>query len=192
MATDPILQFHHWFRQAERADVLSPEAMALASTAPDGRPSVRVVLLKQADRRGFVFFTDGRSRKGQELHATPRAAAAFYWNPLRKQVRIEGRVEPVSTAEADAYWESRPRLRRLAARASRQSAPLQSRKRLIARWRALRQTYRGKPIPRPAEWTGFRIVPDTIEFWSRRNNRLHHRELFIRTRHGWKRRLLQP
>jgi pyridoxamine 5'-phosphate oxidase len=166
--------------------------MALATTGPRGAPAVRFVLLKGADGRGFVFFTDGRSRKGRELRASARAAVAFYWQRLGRQVRIEGRVTEVSPAEADAYWATRPRASQLAAVASRQSATLASRPALIARWRALRRRYRGRPVPRPPTWTGFRLVPTTIEFWTHREHRLHERELFVRTRAGWRRQLLQP
>jgi len=166
--------------------------MALATAARRGAPAVRFVLLKAADRRGFVFFTDGRSRKGRELHASRRAAVAFYWNALGRQVRIEGRVEEVSAAEADAYWATRPRASQLAALASQQSAALASRRALMRRWAQLRRRYRRRPVPRPPTWTGFRIVPASIEFWTHREHRLHDRELCVRTRAGWTRRLLQP
>ena len=166
--------------------------MALATAGGRGAPSVRFVLLKGADRRGFVFFTDGRSRKGRELRASAHAAVAFYWNRLGKQVRIEGRVEEVSPAEADAYWATRPRASQLAALTSEQSAALASRRALIARWTALRRRYRRRPVPRPPTWTGFRLVPASVEFWTHREHRLHERELFVRTRAGWRRRLLQP
>lgn len=164
----------------------------MATADKRGRPSVRFVLLKQGDDRGFVFFTNAGSRKGRELRANPRAAAAIYWDALGKQVRIEGRIEEVAPSEADAYWITRPRASQLAALASQQSATLASRGELLARWRTLRRRYRGQPVPRPVGWTGFRIVPDAIEFWIHQNHRLHRRELFVRTRSGWKRKLLQP
>ena len=193
MPPDPIAHFHLLFRRAQRARIALPEAMALATASSRGVPSVRWVLLKAADARGFTFFTDGRSRKGRELRANPRAALAFYWDPIRKQVRVSGRVVGVSGAEADAYWRTRPRESRLAATASYQSAPLASHAALVARWRRLRARYRGADIPRPPGWRGFRVVPDEIEFWTRRAHRLHHRELFVRRRGGgWQRRLLQP
>jgi pyridoxamine 5'-phosphate oxidase len=192
MAIDPLRRFQRWFAQAERTRIPLPEAMALATATRAGAPSVRFVLLKQADRRGFVFFTDARSRKGRELARNARAAFAFYWNPLGRQVRVEGRVEPISTREADAYWETRPRPSRLAASASRQSAELPGRAWLLARWRRLGHQYRRGPIPRPPTWTGFRVVPDTIEFWTHRAHRLHDRELFVRGRRGWRRTLLHP
>jgi pyridoxamine 5'-phosphate oxidase len=189
---DPLPQFRRWLRRAERAGIPLCEAMALATASRGGVPSVRMVLLKQADARGFVFFTDARSRKGRELRANARAALVFHWQRLGRQVRIEGRVVPVSAAEADAYWESRPRPSRLAASASHQDAPLARRADLLARWRALDRRYRNQPIPRPALWTGFRVVPVAIEFWTHREHRLHHRELYLRTRRGWTRRLVQP
>ena len=192
MAADPIARFRRWFDQAARAGISLPEAMALGTADRRRRPSVRFVLLKQVDQRGFVFFTDGRSRKGGELRANPRASVAFYWNALGRQVRVEGRIEPVTAAEADAYWVTRPRSSRLAALASQQSAPLASRRWLQTRWKILRRTHRGQDLPRPPQWTGYRITPETIEFWTHRQHRLHNRELFVRTRRGWKRRLLQP
>jgi pyridoxamine 5'-phosphate oxidase len=190
--SDPIARFHRWFREAGRARLPLPEAMALGTTGRGGVPSVRFVLLKRADARGFVLFTDRRSAKGRDLDRNARAALVFHWHLLGRQVRIGGRVVPVSPAEADAYWRTRPRPSQLAALASRQSAPLPSRTWLMARWRRLRRQYRGRPIPRPPGWTGFRVVPHSIEFWTRRQHRLHHRELFVRTRRGWERRLLQP
>jgi pyridoxamine 5'-phosphate oxidase len=192
MVRDPLATYHRWFAQAERAGVIAPEAMALATADAHGRPSVRFVLLKQADAHGFVFFTNVRSRKGRDLQDNRRASLAVYWDRLRKQVRIEGRVELVSPAEADAYWATRPRESQLGALASRQSAALTSRGALLAKWRALRRQYRGQDVPRPPEWAGYRIIPDAIEFWTHRDCRLHDRELFVRTRNGWTKSLLQP
>jgi len=191
-SVDPLARFRLWFRQARRAPIPLPEAMALATDSSKGVPSVRFVLLKVADERGFTFFTDTRSPKGQEIARNPRAALVFYWDRIGKQVRMRGRVEPVTDAEADAYWCTRPRESRLAATASHQSAPLASHGALLARWRRLRAHYRGRDIPRPPGWRGFRIVADEIEFWTRRTHRLHHRELFLRTPRGWRRRLLLP
>jgi pyridoxamine 5'-phosphate oxidase len=192
MMEDPIRRFQSWFRRAARGGIALPEAMGLATADAEGRPSVRFVLLKQLDDRGFVFFTDARSRKGADLRANPRAAAVFYWHPIGKQIRIEGIVERVSAAEADLYWETRPRQSRLAATTSTQSAPIADYAELLVRCRAVARRLRGKNIPRPPSWTGLRIVPDTIEFWSRRAHRLHQRELFTRTGRGWKHRWLQP
>jgi pyridoxamine 5'-phosphate oxidase len=166
--------------------------MALATAARDGSPSVRYVLLKGVDARGFVFFTDGRSRKGRELAARPRAAFAFYWDAIAKQVRVEGHVERLSAAESDAYWATRPRGSRLAAASSTQSAPMPSHAWLLARWRRLRSRMAGRAIPRPAAWQGYRVVPEMIEFWRRGAHRLHRREHWRRTRDGWRCRLLQP
>jgi pyridoxamine 5'-phosphate oxidase len=166
--------------------------MALATAAPSGAPSVRYVLLRGVDRRGFVFYTDSRSRKGGELGRNPRAALAFYWEVTGKQIRIEGAVEEVEPELADLYWARRSRGKRLAATASTQSAPLASRRDLLERFRRLRSSYHSKEVPRPRNWTGFRVVPHSIEFWIRRPNRLHDRELFTPHRRGWRRRLLQP
>jgi pyridoxamine 5'-phosphate oxidase len=169
-----------------------PEATVLATADPGGRPSARFVLLKDVDERGFVFFTDARSRKGRELRDNPHAALVSYWHPSGWQVRVEGRVEPLSAEEAEAYWVTRPRASRLAAASSRQSAPLRHRRDLLARVEQLRRRLSGRPVPRPRDWTGFRIVPERIEFWRRRAHRLHERELFVRKRGGWSRTLLQP
>ena len=192
MPGDPFIQFQHWFTDAQRAGIRLPEAMALATADARGRPSVRFVLLKSADERGFVFFTNAGSRKGAELRGNPRASLAFYWDALLKQVRVDGRVELVAPVEVDAYWTTRPRESQLAARASRQSATLKSHAELLARWERLRSRYRDQDIPRPAGWVGYRVVPDAIEFWTHRDHRLHERELYVRTRRGWKRKLLQP
>ena len=192
MPVSPIAKFRRWYADAERAQAPLPEAIALATADRRGRPSVRYVLLKHVDERGFVFFTDGRSRKGRELAANPEAALACYWDVLGRQVRVEGRVEIVGAAEADAYWATRPRESRLAASVSLQSAPLVRRSELVQRWRALGRRHPGDDVPRPATWNGYRIVPRAIEFWTRGDFRLHHRERFERRRGGWTRRLLQP
>jgi len=192
VAVDPIAKFNRWFAEARRAGIEKAEAMALATADGAGRPSVRFVLLKQADARGFVFYTNGNSRKGRELRDNPRASLALHWERLGKQVRVEGRIEELSAPEVDVYWATRPRESQLAAQASRQSAPLTSRGVLLARWRALRHKFAHHPVPRPAGWTGFRIVPDAIEFWTHSDHRLHDRELFTRASNAWKRQLLQP
>jgi pyridoxamine 5'-phosphate oxidase len=190
--SDPIARFQRWFRDARRVGAPQPEAMALATAARGGAPSLRFVLLKQADARGFVFFTDARSRKGRELRANPRAAATFYWNPLGRQVRIEGRVVELGDREADAYWATRPRGSQLSGATSHQSSVLERRSLLTARRDALARRYADRDVPRPAEWRGFRIEPDAIEFWTHREDRLHHRELFRRTPRGWRVSLLEP
>jgi pyridoxamine 5'-phosphate oxidase len=190
--TDPIARFEKWFDDARNAGVSLPEAMALA-TAERGRgASVRFVLLKQADSQGFVFYTDERSQKGVALRRNPHASLAFYWDPIGKQVRVEGRVERISAEEADAYWATRPRESRLSASVSRQSARLADRSQLTNAVKALREKLKGCDIPRPRYWIGFRLVPDSIEFWTRRSHRLHERDLFVRTRGGWKKHFLQP
>ncbi len=191
-AGDPIAKFVRWLDDARRARIPNYEAMALATAARDGRSSVRFVLLKGIDERGFVFFTDSRSRKGRELRANSRASLAFYWQPKGRQVRVEGRVEQVTPAEADASWKMRPRQSRLAAGVSHQSARLRSRADLLAEFERLARKFRGRDVPRPRYWTGFRVRPDAIEFWTHREHRLHDRELFVRRRAAWSRSLLQP
>jgi len=192
MRADPIVRFQRWFVAARRAGVPLPEAMALATADARGRPAVRFVLLKQSDAQGFVFFTNAVSRKGRELDGRGTGALAFYWDAIGKQIRIEGRIEQMPAAAADAYWATRPRASQLAALASRQSAPLANRGILVRRWKSLTRRYAGKPVPRPTGWLGYRLIPDSIEFWTRHEHRLHHRELFVRTRRGWKQQLLQP
>jgi pyridoxamine 5'-phosphate oxidase len=192
MAADPIARFQRWFALARRARLAQPEAMVVATADRRGRPSARMVLLKHAARDGFVFYTNARSRKGRDLRANPRAALTFHWSTLGRQVRIEGRVRLVSAAEADAYWVTRPRASQLAALASDQSAALTSRARLVARWRALARRHADGAVPRPPHWTGYRVVPDAIEFWTHRDHRLHDRELFTRRGRSWQRTRLQP
>jgi pyridoxamine 5'-phosphate oxidase len=189
---DPVRLFRRWLAAAARAGVPLHDAMALATADRRGTPSVRYVLVKGADERGFLFFTDSRSRKGRELAARRRAAAAFYWDRIGRQVRIEGRIVAVSVAEADAYWATRPRESRIAASVSTQSRPMPSHPWLLARWRRLDRTLRGRDVPRPAYWTGYRIVPDTIEFWTRGAHRLHRREAWVRRRTRWRPTMLQP
>ena len=181
MPTDPLARFRRWFDEARRARIPLPEAMALATADRAGHPSVR-----------FVFFTDARSRKGRELRDNPRASLALYWHAIGKQVRVEGRTEDVPAADVDRYWQTRPRESRLAALSSTQSARLSARAALLTGWRKFDRRYPGEGVPRPPYWRGFRLVPDTIEFWRHRDHRLHERELFVRTRRGWSRTLLQP
>jgi pyridoxamine 5'-phosphate oxidase len=176
VANDPLEQFHRWFADAEGAGIRAPNAMALAT----GGPSVRMVLLKEADERGFVFFTGYISRKAAELNDNPRAALLFYWDPLGRQVRIEGAVERVTAAESDAYFATRPRGAQLAASASHQSSVLATRKELDERVAELERAYTGTDVPRPGHWGGFRVAPDTYEFWQHRDDRLHDR---LRYRH---------
>jgi pyridoxamine 5'-phosphate oxidase len=192
MTIDPIARFRRWYAAARRTRLTQPDAMALATAGADGRPAARMVLLKAVDGRGFVFYTNAQSRKGHELEENPRAALLFHWEPLGRQVRVEGAVEPVGAAESDAYWLTRPRASQLAALASAQSEPVATRAELLARWRALDRRYRNAPVPRPPHWIGYRLVPDAIEFWTHRDHRLHDRELFTRTRRGWTQTRLQP
>jgi pyridoxamine 5'-phosphate oxidase len=189
---DPIAKFIRWLDDARGLKIPNYEAMALATAGADGRPSVRFVLLKKIDERGLVFFTDGRSRKGRELRANPHASLAFYWQPKGRQVRVEGRIEEVAPSEADEYWSTRPRQSQLAASVSYQSAPLRSRALLLARVTRLARKVRGREVPRPDGWSGFRLCPDAIEFWTHREHRLHEREIYLRHGNNWRRTLLQP
>jgi pyridoxamine 5'-phosphate oxidase len=193
MAVDPIARFHRWFAAArQHAQIPQPEAMALATADRRGRPSLRVVLLKHADAAGFVFYTNAKSRKGRELAGNPWGSLVFYWQPLGRQVRVEGRVELVRPEEADAYWVTRPRESQLGGAASAQSEPIASRAALLRRWRLLARRLRDRPVPRPPHWTGYRVVPTAIEFWTLRPYRMHDRELFTRTARGWRVTRLQP
>jgi pyridoxamine 5'-phosphate oxidase len=189
---DPMALFEQWLAQARRSGVAQPETMALATSDRRGRMSVRFVLLKDSGGDGLVFYSNALSRKGKEMAENPRAALAFWWDRIGKQVRAEGRVVQVSDREADAYWKTRPRLSRLAARVSRQSEPIASRGRLSSKMKVLTHRLVGKEVPRPRHWTGFRLIPDTMEFWKMRAHRLHEREVFVRNGGGWKRALLQP
>jgi pyridoxamine 5'-phosphate oxidase len=178
--TDPFEQFAEWFREAEAAVPVDPNAMVLSTVGADGRPSSRVVLLKGFDHGGFVFYGNLESRKFRELRAHPWAALNFHWKPLEKQVRIEGRVTPVANDEADAYFATRARGSQIGAWASRQSEPLSSRALLEATVKEVEARYAGKDVPRPPHWSGFRLAPDRIEFWKSGQFRLHDREVFRR------------
>jgi len=190
---DPFQLFARWFQAAGDAGLEEPTAACLATATPDGRPSARFVLLKGFDRRGFVFFTSYIGRKGRELAVNPRSALTFYWDRLERQVRIEGPVERTSEPESDAYFRMRPRKSRLAAWASMQSSVIASRGVLERRYRAAADRFQGREVPRPAHWGGFRVVPERIELWQGRANRLHDRILFVRRRSGgWKKVRLSP
>jgi pyridoxamine 5'-phosphate oxidase len=182
---DPVAQFGRWFGEAERADLIEPNAMTLATSSPDGRPSARIVLLKGFGPDGFVFFSNYASRKGDELAANPNAALVFWWPPLERQVRLEGRVERTTTEESEAYWASRPLGSRLAALASAQSQVLAGREELVRRVEELAARHRDGDVPLPEAWGGYRLVPDAFEFWQGQPNRLHDRFRYTRHQDGW-------
>ena len=192
-ARDPFALFDEWLGAAQAGEPNDPEAMALATADAAGRPAVRMVLLKGHDRRGFVFYTNEQSAKGGDLGANPQAALLFHWKSLRRQIRIEGRVERVDAAEADAYFATRGRDSRLGAWASDQSRPLDDRASFMARFEEVKARFEGGDVPRPPHWGGYRVVPRTIEFWNDGANRLHDRHLFTaRPDGGWDEGLLYP
>jgi pyridoxamine 5'-phosphate oxidase len=186
LAPDPIEQFLAWFAEARAAQPEEPEAMTLATATPAGRPSARVVLLRGVDARGFVFFTHYRSRKGRELESNPHAALVFHWSALDRQVRVEGRVERVSAAESDDYFDRRPLGSRLGAMVSPQSEVIADRAALEEPIRALarRVRDRAEPVARPEHWGGYRVIPDTVEFWRHGLHRLHDRFRYRRDAGG--------
>ena len=190
---DPIEQFRKWFDEALAANLHEPNAMTLATATLEGHPSARVVLLKGYDERGFVFYTNYESRKGREVEENPRCALVFYWGELERQVRIQGRASRVPEEESDAYYASRPRGSRLGAWASDQTRPTRDRTTLEERLRELEAEYEGREIPRPPFWGGYRVEPEEIEFWQGRENRLHDRLLYRRSKDGgWRIERLQP
>jgi pyridoxamine 5'-phosphate oxidase len=189
---DPITEFKTWLAEAEASEPVNPNAMALATTDGNGRPSVRMVLLKAVDERGFVFYTNLESRKGTDLKANAEASLCFYWKTLAKQVRIDGSVNLVSDAEADTYFESRPRSARIGAWASQQSRPLKGRFELEKRVAQFTARFNVGDIPRPDFWSGFRVVPRTVEFWEERKFRLHERVVYHRVGGGWTTERLYP
>ncbi|HEX8525706.1 pyridoxamine 5'-phosphate oxidase, partial [Allosphingosinicella sp.] len=185
MAGDPNALFEEWLAEAVLSEPNDPTAMALATAGSSGRPSVRMVLMKGHDERGFVFYTNTLSRKGEDLAANPRAALLFHWKSLHRQVRIEGPVGPVSEAEADRYFATRARDSQLGAWASDQSRPLAERALFEGRYQEVKARYEGKEVPRPPQWSGYRVEPERIEFWNDRAHRLHERRLFLRSEQGW-------
>jgi pyridoxamine 5'-phosphate oxidase len=187
--SDPLALFHDWFEEARAAGVEVPETMTLATADCDGRPSARMMLLKSADARGFTFFTGYESRKGRELAENPGAALVFHWQPLGRQVRVEGSVRRLSAEESDSYWATRPRRSRAAAAASRQSEPIGSREQLVAEFEA---RLAAGEVPRPERWGGYLLEPEAIELWQHRDDRLHERLRFTRTRDGWREQRLSP
>jgi pyridoxamine 5'-phosphate oxidase len=192
VSADPIAQFERWFAEAREAKVMEANAMALATATRKGSPSVRMVLLKGVDQRGFVFFTDYRSQKGVELATNPRAALVFYWAELERQVRVTGRVSRVPREESEAYFHTRPRLSRISAFSSHQSQVIPDRKSLEERAREIAARYPGDQIPLPEHWGGHRVTPEMIEFWQGRENRLHDRIRYRRDGEEWVRERLSP
>jgi pyridoxamine 5'-phosphate oxidase len=192
MAVDPYALFEDWFAEARASEPNDAEAMTLATASTDGVPSARMVLLKGHDPRGFAFYTNSESRKGAELAANPHAALVFHWKSLRRQVRVEGRIEPVSPQESDHYFATRSRDARIGAWASDQSRPVESREAFEGRYRELVDRFEGREVDRPDYWRGYRLVPERIEFWTDRPHRLHERRLFVRSGDGWTEGLLYP
>ena len=189
---DPVVQFQAWFDRARESGPAMPEAAAVATATPDGAPSVRMVLVKQADANGFVFFTNYESRKASDLIANPRAALLFYWEPLGRQVRIEGPVTRVARQETEAYVRSRPRGSQLSALASPQSRVVESRRVLEETLAELAARYEGTDVPVPDNWGGFRLAPETYEFWQHREDRFHDRLVYQRSGDGWRIERLAP
>lgn len=193
VADDPIDQFQQWFDEVLNAEIDEPNAMTVSTATPDGQPSARIVLLKGVDERGFAFYTNYRSQKGRELTSNPQGALTFLWKPLERQVRIEGAVQRMPEAESDAYFESRPRGSQLGAWASPQSDVVDGRDELHERMDAVEAEYAdADAIPRPPHWGGFRLVPDRIEFWQGRPNRMHDRIRYRQSNGTWVRERLAP
>ena len=189
---DPFALFASWMADAEASEPNDSNAMTLASVSATGAPSARIVLLKGWDKAGFVFYTNTQSRKGEEIAANPAVALLFHWKSLRRQIRIEGPASPVTAAEADAYFATRPRVSRLGAWASDQSRPLADRSMLEARVAAMEERYPGDAIPRPPHWSGYRVQPTLFEFWQDMPFRLHDRLVFTRTGGDWRQARLFP
>jgi pyridoxamine 5'-phosphate oxidase len=192
MSIDPIVRFSDWLTEAEASEPNDPNAVALATVNAAGQPAVRMVLLKGLSDAGFVFYTNLQGRKADDLAANARAGLLFHWKTLRRQVRVEGAVTPVSDAEADAYFATRGRISRLGAWASDQSRPLPDRATLEAKLADVTARFEGGDVPRPPHWSGYRVAPERIEFWWDGEHRLHNRELFVRNGDGWTISLMYP
>jgi pyridoxamine 5'-phosphate oxidase len=192
MSTDPFALFHDWYTEARTTELNDSNAMALATADAAGHPSVRMVLLKGYDERGFVFYTNRESRKAGDLAANPHVALLFHWKSLRRQIRIEGPIGFVSDEESDAYFASRSRDSQLGAWASDQSRPLDARATFEARFAEVQARFDGQPVPRPPHWGGYRVTPERIEFWLDREHRLHERRVFTRAGDGWDEGMLFP
>ncbi len=190
--SDPIARFAALFEEAKRTDLPEPTAFVLATAGADGKPSARVVLLKEFDERGFVFYTNMESRKARELTPGKYAALCFYWAPIGQQVRVEGPVERVSAGEADVYFATRLRGAQIAAWASKQSALLSSRSELEGKVNSYQEKYAGREVARPLFWSGFRVIPELIEFWEFREDRLHDRVVYAREKRKWVMQRLYP
>ncbi|UKK84295.1 pyridoxamine 5'-phosphate oxidase [Sphingopyxis sp. BSN-002] len=192
MSDAPFALFDSWFAEARTSEPNDANAMALATSTPDGRPSLRMVLLKGHGPDGFVFYTNLDSRKGGELAGNAHVALLFHWKSLRRQIRIEGAVTPVDDATADAYFATRSRDSQLGAWASDQSRPLGSRETFEARFAEMQARFDGQDVPRPPRWSGWRVTPERIEFWQDREHRLHERNLYVRDGENWTKGLLYP
>lgn len=189
---DPLALFDSWLAEAKASESDEANAMAIATATPEGKPSVRMVLLKNHGPEGFTFYTHDQSRKGGEIAANPNVALLFHWKSLGRQVRIEGAVEKLDPAIADAYFATRSRDSQLGAWASDQSRPLPDRATFEARYEEMKRKFEGMAVPRPETWSGFQVIPEVMEFWTAREHRLHDRRLFTRTASGWTEGLLYP
>lgn len=189
---DPFDWFETWFERAEATEIQYPNAMTLATVSASGQPRARTILLKEWDRQGFVFYTNYRSTKGEDLGARPAASLQVYWRPLDRQFRVEGRVERLDPEASDAYFATRSRASQIGAWASAQSDPLESREALMEQYREYEEQFEGQEVPRPNHWGGYRIVPERLVFWRAGAHRLHDRWAFVEEEGGWQRRRLNP